>query len=560
MLAGLPLWLPGATPASEGALRVQLSWSHQAEFAGLYVAAMRQYFENEGLDVEILEGAPHVDAVERVQSGAADVAIDWMTNAIEHSRPGVELVNVAQEYAGSSLVFVCRRSAGIHSLDDVAGREVGVWGIGDEEIFKAVLKSRGIDPAAVTFKAQAPDARSFRSGEMPCVSATKYNEYWSILRSERDVGDLLLVDPAAYGIPHFDNGLYVLASRLESERFVEDVAKLVDALGRGWRDAKQSPALALEATRRQLPPGAFDQDQQRFMIEAVLDLVADDARFGYFDIAKFEHAMASYLAELVDQDLAPVWTHRVWNELREAEGREPLLTDATLYYADRMFRSELFFLFTVFGIVNFALSGVIEAMNRGYDLWGRLILAAVSGIGGGTIRDVLIGQGGSLFFVRDPTIPVSIAATVLLVSCMAVPVPDVHRSQMLRKLKSVTDILGFAVLAVVGAQVAISANLPLIWAPFCAALTCAGGGALRDIATNSQPRTFQGVIYEEVAVVGGIVYVVLLLVLQENEHTATPAILSALSAMIVMIFLRTLVQMYDLRYPAWLLGRRTEAS
>ncbi len=540
----------------ERKLRVQLSWSHQAEFAGLYVAKMRQYFEDEGLDVEILEGAPHINAVERVQSGAADVAIDWMLNAIRHSRPGAELVNVAQEYAGSSLIYVCRRSAGIHTMDDVAGREIGVWGIGDETIFKAMLEQRGLDPASVVFKPQEPDGRSFRSGELPCVSATKYNEYWSILRDEVDAAELLVLDPVASDIPHFDNGVYVLASALQSQRFVEDLAKFIDGLGRGWRDARSAPALALEATKRYVPADVFDHDHQRFMLEIALELITDDQRFGYFDIAQFERATASYLADLVVPNAAPIWTHQVWNVIRTTTGRDHLLTDATLYYASRIFHSELFFMFTLFGIVNFAMSGVIEALNRGYDLWGRLILAAVSGLGGGTIRDLLIGQEGALFYVLDPTIPLSIAAMVLLVSGIAVPFPDVHQAAAVRRLKSVTDILGFAVLAIVGAQVAISANLPLIWVPFCAALTCAGGGALRDIATNSQPRTFQGVIYEEIAVVGGVVYVTLLVLLQENEHNATPTIVSALSAMIVMAFLRTLVQMYDLKYPAWLLARR----
>lgn len=56
-----------------------------------------------------------------------------------------------------------------------------------------------------------------------------------------------------------------------------------------------------------------------------------------------------------------------------------------------------------------------------------------------------------------------------------------------------------------GAMLALAAGMAWFWAPICAALSCAGGGVLRDVLVNQEPHTFKGVIYEEAAIVGGLV-------------------------------------------------------
>lgn len=549
-------WLVGfATAARAGdTLRVQLGWHPQSEYAGLFVARYRQYFQEAGLDVTILPGGQDVDALGRVQSGEADVAIDWLLNAVQRTRPDAPLINVAQIFSGSSLVFVCRRDADVYTVSDLAGKTVGIWGIGDGAVLGAVLSSAGVDPDTVELVRQEADGASLVNGAVTCVSATGYNEYWSITRALGPEA-LRVFEPESFGVPHVENGLYVLAGRLESEAFRDALARFVRALGKGWRDVHRSPSLALEATRRFVGDD-FRIDHERLMLENVLPLVSGEP-FGYFDLGRFETARSKYLDTLFPSSSGPVWTHTVWNRMAGADAGSFRLTAATRYYADVIFGSELFRLFTLIGIATFALSGLIEAVTRNFDLWGRLILAGVSCLGGGTLRDVLIGHNDPMFYVADPVIPTLVVALVVGVSALLLRFPDLHRTKAWRQVKTMTDIAGFAILAIVGAQVAIAADVPIGWAPFCAALTCAGGGALRDIATISRPRTFQGVIYEEIAIVGGFVYVSLLLLFQGNEHSIAPAVVSALSAMIVMVVLRTLVIIYDLRYPAWLLMRGT---
>jgi len=68
----------------------------------------------------------------------------------------------------------------------------------------------------------------------------------------------------------------------------------------------------------------------------------------------------------------------------------------------------------------------------------------------------------------------------------------------------IIDTIGLAAFCIIGAKVAIVAALDWFWIPCLAALTCAGGGVLLDIVTGREPRTFRGVIYEEIAILGGV--------------------------------------------------------
>lgn len=206
-----------------------------------------------------------------------------------------------------------------------------------------------------------------------------------------------------------------------------------------------------------------------------------------------------------------------------------------------------------FGVFTYALSGVLEAIDRGYDLRGRLILAFLSGVGGGTLRDLLIG-GDRLpfYYVKDLTYPLGILLVVLFTSSIVAVYQDAHKSDLFKKTKKYADILGFTALAITGAAISISSNLQWFWAPICAALTCAGGGMLRDIVINQEPSTFKGVIYEEVAVVGVLILVGGLMIANHFEYTAIPVYLSIIFSIVLIICMRLAIYKYHWHYPKFL--------
>ena len=551
----------GTRPLAGGAplkkLRVQLQWVHQSQFAGFYVAQTRQHFENEGLDVELIEGGPQSNPITALQEGKADIAVSWLNNAWNLSTPENRVTNVAQIFSGSSLVVICRISAGILVPRDLWGKQIGVWELGDQLLVKEMLQRLSIPRQYVEITKQRPDGKDLIDGTLPCVTAMTYNEYWKILAAGVPPTDLLVLSPEAFGIPSVEDGLYVRAERLESAEFQDELARFIRALRRGWQEARIAPTLALETVQRMSPNA--NREQQQYMLETVLGITADTERFGFFDLGRFQQTVDIMKSHgLIAAEPPLIWTHRVWNRLGQMDKKTVPLTAATKHYADTIMSTTLFTLFLSFGVLTFALNGALEAVNRGYDFWGRLILAFMSGLGGGTIRDLLIGgERLPFFYVSDLTLPLGILILVSLTSLITGLYRDIHKTEIFRNVKVYADIIGFSVLAIAGAKIAISANLHWAWAPICGALTCAGGGMLRDVIVNQEPATFKGVIYEEAAVLGALVFVGGLMISNYFEYTSVPVYLSFAAGILTILLTRVLVHRYNIRYPGFHNGKKS---
>ena len=540
-----------AAENSTQALRVQLLWYHQSQFAGFYVAQARKHFENEGLSVELIEGGADTNPIKSLQDGKADIAISWLGNAWGLSTPEKSVTNIAQIFSGSALAVICRISAGVYTPKDIIGKKIGVWELGDEHVVSEMLRRLEIPMISVRLVKQAPNGEDLIKGRLPCVTAMTYNEYWKIMASGIPATDLLIVSPEMFGIAHVEDGLYVMTDRLASAEFRDQLTRFLQALRRGWQEARIAPTLAVETVQRVAPK--LNREHQRHMLETVLGITPEVNRFGVFELDRYESAKRTLLYHgALARVPEHIWTHSVWNELQERDGKTTPLTNATKHYANTISNHWLFKIFLAFGVLTFALSGTLEAVNRGYDFWGRLILAFMSGLGGGTLRDFLIGgERMPLYYVKDLTLPLGVLILVAVTSVVTGIFKDIHKTDGFKTVKTYADIIGFSVLAIAGAKIAIAANMHWAWAPICAALTCAGGGMLRDIVVNQEPATFKGVIYEEIAIVGAVVFLIGLFFANFFENTMVPVLLSVVIGALVIVGLRLIVYRYKIRYPGF---------
>lgn len=531
-------------------LRVQLQWSDQAQFAGFYVAKARRFFENEGLDVTLIPGGPDINPIEEIQQGRADVAVAWLHNAWQRSSEGTSVTNIGQIFSNNALTVICRISSGVYTARDVEGKQIGVWGIGDEVIVRELIRAIELDQQKIELVKQAPQAVDLISGKLPCATAMLYNEYWALLQAGIDPTDLIIIDPGNKGVPHVEDGLYVRTDRLESSQFQETLVKFMRALRRGWDITAQSPTLAVETVMRVAP--TIDREQQRHMVENIVSLVNTDVTtFGLFDLQNFDDVrLAQQRFGLSQQPPDMLWTHQIWEQLRRADGADSPIHVATRHYVSHVTSSTAFYILLCFGMFTFALSGALEAINRGYDIWGRLILAFLSGLGGATLRDFLIGgERLPLSYIKDLTMPIGILVVVVLASIATAIYRDIHHTKAFKRIKLCADVVGFSVLAIAGTMFSISAGLPWLWAPICAALTCAGGGMLRDIVVNQEPATFKGVFYEEIALLGAFVFVIGLMIANTFEQSPLPVYITVVVSIILIVTCRIVVHRYNLRYP-----------
>ncbi len=155
------------------------------------------------------------------------------------------------------------------------------------------------------------------------------------------------------------------------------------------------------------------------------------------------------------------------------------------------------------GVVVFALSGVVLACRHRMDPFGMLVLAAVTGIGGGTLRDLVLGVR-PVFWVSDPTYLWVIFATVGLAM---LGFHYIHR--LSRGVLPVADALGLALFSVIGAHKALQLGSPGVVAVLMGMMTGVAGGMIRDVLAQRVPMVLREEIYATAAIAGGTVYVVL---------------------------------------------------
>jgi uncharacterized membrane protein YeiH len=155
------------------------------------------------------------------------------------------------------------------------------------------------------------------------------------------------------------------------------------------------------------------------------------------------------------------------------------------------------------GVIVFALSGVLLACRSRMDPFGMLVLAAVTGIGGGTLRDLVLGIR-PVFWVSDPTYLWVILATVGL---SILGFHYIHR--LSRVFLPVADAFGLALFTMIGSQRALELEAAGVVAVLMGLLNGVAGGMLRDILARRVPLVLRQEIYATASIAGGVTYVML---------------------------------------------------
>jgi uncharacterized membrane protein YeiH len=151
-----------------------------------------------------------------------------------------------------------------------------------------------------------------------------------------------------------------------------------------------------------------------------------------------------------------------------------------------------------FGDVVFAVSGALTAGRYRMDIVGFVLIGTITGIGGGTIRDLLLGR--TVWWTQSPEeLLLCVAASVITFFFLP---GSIARNKWLNW----SDALGLGSFAVVGCQIALSFGAPFIIAVFMGMVTATGGGVIRDVLTNTQPMILNGQLYATAALAGAVVY------------------------------------------------------
>lgn len=189
----------------------------------------------------------------------------------------------------------------------------------------------------------------------------------------------------------------------------------------------------------------------------------------------------------------------------------------------------------ILGTIAFAASGAFSAMDRKLDPFGVVILSFVTAIGGGTLRDILIGNVPVAWLRND------ITATVILITAFTTLFFGRYVKQF-NKTLFLFDAMGLGVFTLIGLEKGLQLHLSPGICIALGTITACFGGVIRDVMLNNVPLIFHREIYASACIVGGSIYLLL-------QNTGISDDWNAIISILIIVLIRIIAMRYKLMLP-----------
>jgi NitT/TauT family transport system substrate-binding protein len=274
-------------------ITVQTLWVPQGQFAGIYVADAKGFYEEENIDIEILPGGTDVTPADQVENDVAQVGVLFYSSLLTYQEGGYDFINVFQNFQGSPQYLIAKKDSGIVTGADLKGKKIGTWGAQWQVEFAALLGKYDLDPSLdntnkdVEWVQQDYTMDQFISGEIDAASAMAYNE-WLIANDEGwNESNTNIIDLNNEGTAMLEDCMFVKRSWAEEN---EDLlVRFLRATKKGWDYAIQNPeecgALIFEI-------GGSATEEHQVKMTQICGSYAQPEGFTAADIGKIDAAKA----------------------------------------------------------------------------------------------------------------------------------------------------------------------------------------------------------------------------------------------------------------------------
>jgi NitT/TauT family transport system substrate-binding protein len=251
-------------------IRYRPQWTHQAQFAGVYMAQSKGFYKNYGLDVQILPGGPDFPAYESLQNGTTDVTQLFLLTALSRDAEHNNLVNLAQISQKSSLMLVAKKSRGINSVEEMNNKSIGLWRTDFRELSLIFMRQNklSMNIINVDFTIQL-----FLNDGIDVMNVMRYNELHQIMQTGLNLDELFTVAFSDVGLNIVEDGLY--CTRKFYDAHTTESIKFAEATLDGWMYAinhqEETIDVVLDIMRRHHIPA--NKPHQAWMLKEMRDVV-----------------------------------------------------------------------------------------------------------------------------------------------------------------------------------------------------------------------------------------------------------------------------------------------
>lgn len=254
-------------------VRVTPQWTPQSQFAGIYMAKEKGFYEEAGLDVEIIHPSASISSVNMLKNGDTDIITSQLIEAMLYKDSGVDLVNFLQTSEHNSLIILSREP-----YDDIHGlnhKKIGRWSAGFAELGMALINGYGLDVEWIPFYS---NIALYISGAIDATLCMGYNEFFQIKMSGTTITDkqVFKFRDLGYDVP--EDGFYTLIGYYETNK--ELLKRFAEATKKGWdwirnpENEKETMDYVMSLIDKYHIPS--NRVNQTFMLEEILRLQQND--------------------------------------------------------------------------------------------------------------------------------------------------------------------------------------------------------------------------------------------------------------------------------------------
>ncbi|WP_320169737.1 ABC transporter substrate-binding protein [Maridesulfovibrio sp.] len=273
---------PHSIAAQLDSVTLQLKWFHQFQFAGYYAALEKGFYEDEGLDVTILERDLNFNPVHQVLEGKADFGVSNSAILLHYLR-GDNVVLLASVFQHSPLVFISKTRPLIHTPQDFAGRKILMSTASQDIELLAMLNKEGIDLGKLNLIDRFATPEDYFNSEIDVAAAYITNEPYYL--DSKDI-PYSVIFPATYGIDFYGDTLFT--SRSQVAHHPERVRKFLRASLKGWEYALNNTDELIEIIVNKF--GSIKtREHLKFEAEAIKKLIQPElVRIGHTNPNRWE--------------------------------------------------------------------------------------------------------------------------------------------------------------------------------------------------------------------------------------------------------------------------------